>query len=96
MAINYSPVNFFDSDIEKYPRFNDIDKKYFLLLEDGDCAFIPSFTFYQYIGVSKRNEVLEGNENVEMSTSLILKLKYKNNSGLLEQIFSAIEENIIT
>lgn len=46
VKVNYSPVNFFDSDNKNYPRFNDIDKQYSISLEDGDCAYIPSFNFF--------------------------------------------------
>lgn len=43
---NQSPVNFFEPDLESYPNFSDVDRKYTVLLHEGDCIFIPAFYYY--------------------------------------------------
>ena len=46
---NQSPVNFFDPDYTMYPYFADVGQKYTVLLHEGDCVYLPSFYFYQYV-----------------------------------------------
>jgi hypothetical protein len=45
-----SPVNFFEPDYSVYPLFEDVERKYTVLLHDGDCLFIPAYYFYQFSG----------------------------------------------
>jgi hypothetical protein len=44
--VNESPVNFFDPDYQLYPLFGEIERRYTVLLHDGDCVFIPAFYFH--------------------------------------------------
>jgi Cupin-like domain len=46
--VNESPVNFFQPDYETYPLFNEAERKYLVILHEGDCVYIPSFYFHQY------------------------------------------------
>ena len=46
MQPNESPVNFFDPDLELYPLFNDVERRYSVFLHEGDCVYIPSYYFY--------------------------------------------------
>jgi hypothetical protein len=44
-----SPVNFFEPDYQLYPLFEDIDRKYTVLLHEGDCMYVPAFYYHQYV-----------------------------------------------
>ena len=44
--VNESPVNFFEPDYENYPNFKEIERRYTVLLHDGDCVFIPAYYFH--------------------------------------------------
>ena len=92
MEVNESPVNFFDPDLDNYPNFSDIEKKYSVYLHDGDCIYIPAFYFYQYLGRSASMPEKDG----VRSSSLILILKYPENSSLLGAFIDAIENQIIS
>lgn len=46
---NESPVNFFDPNVDLYPLFTDISRRYTVMLHEGDCIYIPSFYFHQYL-----------------------------------------------
>eukprot|EP00347_Sterkiella_histriomuscorum_P004339 403360825 len=81
---NQSPIDFFSPDIENYPNFEEIERKYTVLLHEGDCVFIPAYYFYQYVGKA----------DVEGSL-LSVALKYNGNSQLLHGFFEAIERNIL-
>jgi ribosomal protein L16 Arg81 hydroxylase len=50
IKMNQSPVNFFDPDYEKYPYFMDIDRKYTVILHEGDCLYIPAYYWHHYLG----------------------------------------------
>jgi hypothetical protein len=42
---NESPVNFFEPDYNQFPLFNDVGRKYTVILHEGDCVYIPAFYF---------------------------------------------------
>ncbi len=44
-----SPVNFMEPDYTSYPFYNDVQRKYTVILHEGDCVYIPSFYFYQFM-----------------------------------------------
>ena len=44
-----SPVNFMEPDYTSYPLYNEVQRKYTVILHDGDCVYIPSFYFFQFI-----------------------------------------------
>ena len=41
-----SPVNFFEPDYSIYPLFEDIDRKYTVLLHEGDCLYVPAYYYH--------------------------------------------------
>ncbi len=43
---NESPVNFFEPDYDSYPLYNEVLRKYTVILHEGDCVYIPSFYFH--------------------------------------------------
>jgi len=43
---NESPVNFFEPDYLSYPLYNEVQRKYTVILHEGDCVYIPSFYFH--------------------------------------------------
>ena len=44
--LNESPVNFFEPDFDNYPNFKDVERKYTVLIHEGDCLYIPAFYFH--------------------------------------------------
>lgn len=38
-----------EPDYTSYPFYNDVQRKYTVILHDGDCVYIPSFYFFQFI-----------------------------------------------
>ncbi|CDW72951.1 UNKNOWN [Stylonychia lemnae] len=87
-----SPVNFFEPDDESYPLFQDIDKKYTVLLHEGDCLYIPAFYYYQFIAKTQQQPEAKGLKPSSISVSL----KYHGNSVLLDTFMRAIEQKILT
>lgn len=45
-----SPIDFFDPDLDNYPLFLEAERRYTVLLHDGDCLFIPAYYFYTFGG----------------------------------------------
>ncbi len=43
---NESPIDFFDPELDNYPNFADIERKYTVLLHEGDCVYVPAFYFH--------------------------------------------------
>ena len=38
-----------EPDYTSYPFYNDVQRKYTVILHDGDCVYIASFYFFQFI-----------------------------------------------
>lgn len=89
---NESPVNFFEPDYAQYPLFNEVERKYTVILHEGDCVFIPAFYFHQY-SARAPNVPIRENRKPE-ATGVIL--KYKAHSQLLSGFFQAIEKKVLT
>jgi len=87
---NESPVNFFDPDLQNFPLYGEIERKYTVILHEGDCVFIPAFYFHQYAAKAPAGEEREGRKPA--ATTLIL--KYKAHSQLLYGFFEAIEAKL--
>lgn len=49
-----SPVNFFEPDYSVYPLFEDIDRKYTVLLHEGDCLYVPAYYYHQYVAKTEQ------------------------------------------
>jgi hypothetical protein len=90
--INESPVNFFEPDYSLYPLFEDIDRKYTVLLHEGDCVYIPAFYFHQYNAKPLNAPPRDGIK----PSALAVILKYKSNSAMLSAFMSAVEMKILT
>ena len=88
---NYSPVNFFDIDFNLYPLFAEINRRYTVILHDGDCLYIPAFYFYQYVAKTSNTP---DKDNLKPSNIAVM-LKYESNSALLEGFYDAIEKGIL-
>jgi hypothetical protein len=88
MEVNYSPINFFDPDLENYPLFAEVQRKYTVLLHEGDCLFIPAFYFYQV--AAKPQNGANTDDGIKPNT-LAVSLNYTTNSALLGAFFGAIE-----
>lgn len=43
---NESPINLFNPDTEKYPKFKFVNEVYSDHLSAGDCIFVPAFYYY--------------------------------------------------
>jgi hypothetical protein len=93
LDINQSPINFFDPDLDNYPLFQEIQRKYTVLLHEGDCLFIPAFYFYQF---AAKPSNLEETESGIKPSALAVSLLYKSNSALLHAFWGAIENKILT
>ncbi len=88
---NESPVNFFEPDYNSYPLFNEVERKYTVILHEGDCLYIPAFYFHQFSG---RPPALPPRENRKpMATVMVL--EYQPNSALLNGFYDAIENKIL-
>jgi len=46
--------------LEEYPLFEDVERKYTVLLHDGDCLFIPAFYYYQFAGKAESQQDHDG------------------------------------
>ena len=92
MSSNESPVNFFEPDYDNYPNFKEIDRRYTVILHEGDCVYIPAYYFNQYQAKPQNAPEKDG---VKPSALSVL-LKYKNNSAFLAAFYDAIESNILT
>ena len=88
-----SPINFFDPDLDNYPLFTEIQRKYTVLLHEGDCLFIPAFYFYQF--AAKPGNAERTDDGIKPS-AMAVSLLYKSNSALLKAFFGAIENKILT
>jgi ribosomal protein L16 Arg81 hydroxylase len=44
--MNYSPVDFFEPDLTKYPDFSHVKGKMHVKVEAGDILYIPSFWWH--------------------------------------------------
>jgi hypothetical protein len=86
-----SPVNFFEPDLEVYPNFEEIERKYTVLLHEGDCIFIPAFYYHQVQGKADSQVDINGIK----PTVLAISLRYSTNSALLNSFFKAIEADIL-
>lgn len=53
---NYSPVNFYNPDFEKHPRFANVKGKYYTRLEEGDCLYIP-VQWWHHVKSSKESNL---------------------------------------
>ena len=89
---NQSPVNFFEPDERTYPLYEDIDRKYTVLLHEGDCLYVPAFYFHQYVAKTEPNPDANGIK----PSSIAVSLKYKSNSLMLENLMKAVEQKILT
>jgi hypothetical protein len=72
-APNESPVNFFEPDYNSYPLYNEVERKYTVILHEGDCAYIPAFYFHQFMGRPPATPTREGRK--PMSTIVVLEYK---------------------
>lgn len=52
---NYSPVNFFNPDLEKYPLFAKVKGKMLVEIGPGDILFLPSFWWHHVKSSEERN-----------------------------------------
>lgn len=92
MRANQSPIDFFDPDLDHYPNFAEIERKYTVILHEGDCVYIPAFYFYQFVARTSGGMTYD-----EIKPSaLMVSLKYKSNSALLNAFFDAVERGILS
>ncbi len=70
---NESPVNFLEPDYNLYPLFNDVLRKYSVILHEGDCVYIPAFYFHQFIARPPNQPEREGRKPA--ATAIILRYK---------------------
>ena len=89
--VTESPINFFEPDYDNYPNFKDIERRYTVLIHEGDCVYIPAFYFNQFQGKPQNAPEKEGMK----PSALAVILKYKNNSAFLNAFFEAIESKIL-
>lgn len=75
---NYSPVNFFEPNYEKYPDFSQIRGKMYVKLEEGDLLYIPSF-WWHHVKSSK-------------NTNIAVNFWYTPNF-MVESLFGGIQNN---
>lgn len=73
---NESPVSFFQPDLKQYPLFDEAERKYLVILHEGDCVFIPAFYFHQF--AAKQPSLPDREGRKPMATMIIL--RYKSNS----------------
>ena len=91
LAPNESPINLFDLDEESFPSIKYIDHMYSVILNRGDCVYIPAYYFYQVSGEGSNDF-----HNQDFAPSAItVSLKYKDHSNLLAPFYEAIEEKIL-
>ena len=84
-----SPLDFFNPDLDNYPNYEEVDRKYTVIIHDGDCVYVPAFYFHQYIAkTSTSNEVGE--------TAILVSLKYKGNSAMLSAFVEGVERKLIS
>ena len=89
---NVSPVNFFAPDYRLYPLFAEIERRYTVILNPGDCIYIPSFYFHQYVGRPPNYPEKDGVK----PNAITVTLKYPSNSAYLSAFFDAIENKVLT
>ena len=66
-------MNFFDPDLEQFPLFNEVERKYTVILHEGDCVFIPAFYFHQYAAKVPSEEPRQGRKPA--ATAMIINYK---------------------
>jgi len=84
-----SPLDFFNPDLDNYPNYEEVDRKYTVIIHEGDCIFVPAFYFHQYIAKSSAS-----NDASEMA--IIVSLKYKGNSAILSAFIEGVEQKFIS
>lgn len=52
---NYSPVDFFKPDYERFPEFGKVRGKMYVKLEPGDILFLPAFWWHHVKAAKGRN-----------------------------------------
>ena len=75
MPPNYSPVDFFNPDLHKYPDFAKVKGKYTVRLNAGDILFIPSYWWHH----------IKSSQGQNMAVNLWYTMNYMTNL-LLENI----------
>jgi hypothetical protein len=55
MPVNYSPVDFYNPDLEKFPDFDKIRGKMVVKINKGDALFIPAFWWHHVKSSKSRN-----------------------------------------
>ena len=53
---NYSPINFYEPDYEKYPDYAKVRGKMYVKLDEGDILYIPSF-WWHHVKSSKNKNI---------------------------------------
>lgn len=87
-----SPLDFFQPDKENYPLFEEVERRYTVMLHDGDCLFIPAFYLYMFSG--RPDTYFESRDT--KSTAIALSIRYPTNSMMLDIFYRAIELDIIS
>ena len=54
---NFSGVDFFNGELGRFPNFQAVQRM-FVVLEKGDCLFIPSYWWYNLKTEEKKNNIL--------------------------------------
>jgi hypothetical protein len=68
-----SPVSFFEPDFIQHPNLKYVEGDYHFILQEGDCAFIPAYYFYQFMGIPNPAPKID---NLYPS-ALVVTLKYR-------------------
>jgi hypothetical protein len=56
VAVNESPVNLFDPDLNRFPNLKFVNELYSEYLNKGDCIFVPAYYYYQMVGEAELQE----------------------------------------
>ncbi len=74
---NFSGVDFFKGEFGRFPHFRAVQRM-FVVLEKGDCLFLPSFWWYNY-------QSEEGN-------NIMVTFVYKPHSRWVELLMKGVED----
>ncbi len=87
-----SPLDLFQPDLDNYPLFEEIERKYTVMLHDGDCLFIPAYYVYMFAG---RPDTYYETRDTK-STAIAVSLRYPSNSVMLDSFYRAVELDILS
>jgi len=101
LPYDQTPIDFYNLNLKRFPFVADV-KFLNVILNEGDCMYIPAYFYYQSRSLGDAKDDLgyrkDSQKLVNVGStydSIIFKFQFPSHSSLVDLVFQAVEEQLI-